>query len=136
MGFLGGIFFEICAPDLFRTVGAYPGPSEAIRKIFHSTSDFPESVRLLSHEFLFNSLRETLTTRFESNIAQTMVARPGGFISTMRRILAEVAGPVYRNQLDSTFWRGIVQGGCRQCDVSAFKIAGRFGRNNSNGTNG
>ena len=69
--------FEQCAPHLFRILGTQPGVADPLDQIASKAKGISEPQRVLLREIMLNSLRETLTARFESNALQTMIAAWG-----------------------------------------------------------
>lgn len=66
--------FDRCAPYLFRILGSPPARAGPLKHVFDDEDGVPDSVRQTLREILFSSLSEVLTTRFESDAVQAMIA--------------------------------------------------------------
>jgi phytoene dehydrogenase-like protein len=103
--------FDRCAPILFRILGSPPAPARPLEYVFGESALVPEAARSALSGILLDSLRDNLSTRFESDAVRALVAAWGLHIDYAPDVAGGCWMPFLETNVDQRLGISLIQGG-------------------------
>lgn len=103
--------FDRCASVLFRIFGSPSAPADPLAYVFGQGVDVPEAIRPTLWGILVDSLRRHLTTRFESETVQALVAAWGMHLDYAPDVTGGCWMPFLETNADERAGISLVKGG-------------------------